>query len=155
MVINGHSSGKAGSPYSPLQPSITSKPRFGVGPFGAELRPTLSTSQRRAYSMPLQLGLIVSLPDVDGNGAVELTEAGYCRQDVALVAFNLRQLAVVTRVLFQDLDGREVKGLGLYNKAGELEGFGALRAYTTSEVAPSCFEFPAFQVLVRRVRTTL
>jgi hypothetical protein len=43
----------------------------------------------------------------------------------------------------------------LFNTAGELEAFGALRAYTTSEATPSRFEFPPFQILVKRVRTTM
>ena len=154
MHINPHDYGRVGAVHAPPHRRVLSQ-RFPAGPFGAVLRPALCANQRGAYSACLTLGMLTIWPDLDGYGSLELEDGLYRRVAVALVDHTRTQHAVPSRVVFNVSDGSVVTGLGLFNGQGELEAFGALRAYTTAETPPDKFELPAFQLVVKRVQTSL
>lgn len=151
MPLITNLSGVAGAPYRPLQPAPTTPSRFTVGPYGAQLRPSLAASLRGRYGDSLFLGLLSGRPDLDGNGGCELQHPGYARQPVDLAPHSATQWAIIRPVLFV-LEGCPPIGyLGLFNAAEELEAFGALRGYCSSPAPSSRFEFAACQILVKRI----
>jgi hypothetical protein len=143
--------GRAGMASPPLVPPSTAPAAFGNGPFSAVLRPSLSASQRRIYPSNLLLDCLVGLPDPDGFGAIPLVMEGHAAISVGLQSFRTGLLAVPHRVTFSAAAQKNVLALGLFDVEGLLWAWGTHRHSSIRPERPLALEFPAYQIMVRRL----
>lgn len=127
------------------------RPLFMRSPFTAELSPSLRIKQEATYPEGLWLGLLLDLPDPDGHGAVELNDADYTRQQVALSPYSSSHLAVHRPVRFDIPRQPIVRGIALFTDQEELAAYGALRSAYAAYASPDCIEFKSHQILVKRI----
>lgn len=125
-------------------------PLYMQGPFSCELAPALVARQARTFTFPLYLGVLMTCPDVDGHGSVELDDEDYQRQAVEFGPRSSSHIAILHPVLFNLRRRPLMWGLGLYSAAGDLEAYGALRSGKPGHKPPSHFEFRPYQILIRR-----
>lgn len=125
-------------------------PLYMQSPFTAELAPSLAVRQSRGYEPSLWLGLLLQGPDADGYGAVELEDGDYSRQAVELSPRSASHLTIPRLVLFDLFSRPIIKALALFNAAGALEAYGALRSATAGGQPPARFEFRSHQIIIKR-----
>lgn len=142
--------GQAGATYSPL-PSSGSQSEYAHGPFAAELAPALAVRSTGAYPEHLYIGLLTSKPDPDGFGGRELNYPGYARQAVELSARNETHFAIGRPALFEIFGCPPVTSIALFDGAGAVVAHGTLSGRSTAVAPPSRFEFPSYQIQVRKV----
>jgi hypothetical protein len=128
--------------------------KYLVGPFTAELTPTRIGAASASCPQHLRLGLLTKLPDMDGNGAVELSHVDYRRQPVELVSRSEDHVTVPQPVRFEIFACPRVVGVGLFDEEGRLQASGALRGHAVSDTPPTILEFRGHQLLVKQPRTT-
>ncbi|WP_426051975.1 hypothetical protein [Brevundimonas sp. SL161] len=131
------------------QPPLPHGP-FKTNPFNAELAPTAAAKRAGGFSNPLYVGLLVSLPDPDGVGSVELDHPGYVRQLVELTSRGSGHLTIPRHVHFEVQGCPPVVGVALFDSDAVAEAYGVLRNHRIAARRPDTFDFASHQILVRR-----
>lgn len=123
---------------------------FKISPFNAELAPTAAAKRAGGFSNPLYVGLLVSLPDPDGVGSVELDHPGYVRQLVELTSRSASHLTIPRHVRFEMVGCPPIVGMALFGSEAVAEAYGILRSSRIAWRPPEIFDFASHQILVKR-----
>lgn len=142
--------GRVGGPQPALHQPYDLHPH---GPFSAVLAPSLIVRGLPGYSPDLSLVLLQKAPDVDGARGVILDHPRHHPIPVQLHDQDRTYFVVSPAVRFVVDGGPPVAGVGLINKANDLEAFGLLSGKGYFNKPPEEYIFPANSIVARKAIT--